>query len=236
VTTDQRPTPFELVFADLATERFGAIRDSLAAANLDPRDANAFALDRQVVLLLRDLVPDDAPEDAPREHLALLRHAFLSWRAGGWTFRLGRSRTMRLLTAGLTPSAGSAAAPPAYYIQFPARMLWAELVPEHPHEPLDGLFVHSVAPSEWEVMGIFGVHPDRAGFSVVDAAGPRPPRLQREDGSPPFASVLPGGTTAELFSVVGAEEIIELAARTAPLVTRAAADHRVAPPEGIHVE
>jgi len=236
VTERTRPTPFELVFAELAEERFGAIRDSLAAAKLDAGDLDAFALDRQAVLLLRDLVPDDAPEEAVREHLALLHHAFLIWQAGGWTFRLGRRQAIELLNASTAPEAAAAATPQAYYIQFPARMVWAELAEGHPHEPLDGLFVHWPAPNRWQVMGIFGLHPDRAGFSVVTASGPRPEHLEREDGSSVFASVLPGGATAEIYSVVGPEEMIELAARTAPLVARTAAPHRTAPPEGIFVE
>lgn len=236
MTDRTRPTPFELVFAELAPERFGAIQDSLAAAKLDARDRDAFALDRQAVLLLRDLVPDDAPEEAVREHLALLHHAFLTWQAGGWTFRVGRPLAIEILTASSAPEGAAAATPQAYYIQFPARMLWAELAEGHPHEPLDGLFVHAPAANRWQVMGIFGLHRDRAGFSVVTASGARPGRLKREDGSPVFASVLPGGITAEIYSVVGPEELIELAARTAPLVARAAAPHRTAPPEGIFVE
>lgn len=230
-----RPTPFELVFAELAEERFGAIRDSLAAAKLDSRDLDAFALDRQAVLLLRDLVPDDAPEEAVREHLSLLHQAFLTWQAGGWCFRLGRRSAIELLNASAPPEAATAPTPQAYYIQFPARMIWAELAEGHPHEPLDGLFVHSPA-NRWQVMGIFGLHPDRAGFSVVTASGARPGRLERDDGSPVFGSILPGGATAQIYSVVGPEEMIELAARTAPLVARAAAPHRTAPPEGIFVE
>jgi len=236
VTDRTRPTPFELVFADLAQERFGAIRDSLVAAKLDAADLDAFALDRQAVLLLRDLVPDDAPEEAVREHLSFLHHAFLNWQAGGWTFRLGRRPAIELLNAPSAQEGTAAATPQAYYIQFPARMVWAELAEGQPHEPLDGLFVHSPAANRWQVMGIFGLHPDRAGFSVVTASGARLARLEREDGSPVFASVLPGGATAEIYSVVGPEEMIELAARAAPLVARAASQHRTAPPEGIFVE
>ncbi|MEP6473676.1 MAG: hypothetical protein ABJC74_08135, partial [Gemmatimonadota bacterium] len=63
------------------------------------------------------------------------------------------------------------------------------------------------------VLAIFGFHPTRMGFSVVAAEGSRPEGLARQDGSPLFAPVLPGGAAAGLFSITGPEELIELAAR-----------------------
>jgi hypothetical protein len=64
------------------------------------------------------------------------------------------------------------------------------------------------------VLGVFGIHHDREGFSVVEAAGPRPVGLAREDGSGLFEPTLPGGKAAGLFSVSGMEELLELGARS----------------------
>jgi hypothetical protein len=60
------------------------------------------------------------------------------------------------------------------------------------------------------VLGVFGIHPERQGFSVVEATGERPLLLRRADGSDLFAPTLPGGKAAGLFSLTGEEELLEL--------------------------
>src|SRR5262249_61594604 len=85
-----------------------------------------------------------------------------------------------------------------------------------PAEPMDGCFVHS-AGDELRVLGIFGVRPEREGFSAVETAGRRPLALERPDGSPLFSPVLTGGQAAGLFSIVGGEELLELGWRTRAL-------------------
>jgi hypothetical protein len=50
----------------------------LQAAQLDPHDLDAFVLDREVVALLQDLVPEGAGESL-EQHLSLLHHAYLYW-------------------------------------------------------------------------------------------------------------------------------------------------------------
>ena len=69
------------------------------------------------------------------------------------------------------------------------------------------------------MLGIFGLRPDRAGFSAVEAAGPRPGALDRADGTPLFSPVLAGGQAAGLYSLVGGEELLELGWRTRALAT-----------------
>jgi hypothetical protein len=86
-------------------------------------------------------------------------------------------------------------------------------VPGEPAEPLDGYFIHA-AGEELRVLGVFGIRPDRMGFSVVEAVGERPGTLARPDGTPVFAPALPGGAAAGLRSLVGAEELLELGWRT----------------------
>jgi hypothetical protein len=57
---------------------------------------------------------------------------------------------------------------------------------------------------------VFGLQPERAGFTVVEVSGSRPVGLARADGSALFSPTLPGGVAARLFSLVGAEELLEL--------------------------
>jgi hypothetical protein len=90
---------------------------------------------------------------------------------------------------------------------------------------MDGCFVHGLPGSaELRVLGVFGIHPERAGFSVVEVTGPRPGALARLDGSDLFAPILPGGAAAKLFSVAGEEELLDLGWRTHDVATHAAVE------------
>jgi len=206
-----RPTPFDLVFGGLAAERFPAIRDSLDRAGADPADRERFILDAEAAALLRELVPVEGAGPAVTLHIALLHHAWLFWRDGARIAVLSGNEARALVTAP-TPDR-RAAGGAARYIQFPERLFWAELVPESPHEPLDGLFFHEARASQLAVLAIFGVHPMREGFSVADATGSRPAYLSRGDGTAPFTPVMAGGAEAGLHSLVGKDELLELAAR-----------------------
>jgi hypothetical protein len=101
--------------------------------------------------------------------------------------------------------------------------VWAELVQGEPHEPLDGLFVRPWPGGGLFVLAVFGLHPGRTGFSVVDVDGYPEDELVRADESPLFAPVLPGGIAAGLHSIVGVEELLELARRTRLLAGEAVA-------------
>jgi hypothetical protein len=93
----------------------------------------------------------------------------------------------------------------------PQHRVWAEVIPGHPPEPLDGCFVHSTLDgAALRVLGVFGIHPERDGFSVVEATGPRPVDLLRVDGTELFSPTLTGGRAAGLFSISGAEELLDL--------------------------
>jgi hypothetical protein len=67
------------------------------------------------------------------------------------------------------------------------------------------------------VLGVFGIQPERDGFSVVEATGQRPLVLGRTDGSEPYAPTLTGGKDAGLFSITGDEELLALGWRTRTL-------------------
>ena len=113
--------------------------------------------------------------------------------------------------------------PSAYYAQVPQHRIWAEVIPGLPPEPLDGCFVHSTpAGAALRVLGVFGIHPEREGFSVVEATGARPLALVRADGTELFSPMLTGGKAAGLFSIAGEEELLDLGWRTSTLAAQAA--------------
>jgi hypothetical protein len=216
-----RPTPFDLAFEALTQTTFPAIKEALDQAGYDPRDRDAFLLLREVVTLLRDLRPDEGLGEGIDQLAALVQHAYLYWAAGASTVELSLEQLRELLTAPPEP-ADTAFPLPAFYAQVPERRIWAQVIPGQPHEPLDGCFVHFLAdPTVLRVLGVFGVHPDRPGFSVVEVAGPRPVALARADGSALFAPILSGGAAAGLFSLAGEEELLDLGWITLDVVTGA---------------
>jgi len=208
-----RPTPYDLAFADIADGRFAPIRTALEERGQGPEDRDAFLMLRDVVTLIRDLRPEEGVGEGIEQLAALVHHAYLFWNAGMPVFTLRPE--------GLADLLGSqAAAPPrrpegasAAYVQMPEHRIWATAVPGAAAEPLDGYFLHA-AGSELRALGIFGLRPDRMGFSVVEAVGERPAALTRRDGSAIFTSTLPSGGTAGLYSLTGAEELLELGWRT----------------------
>ena len=195
-----RLSPFELVFGRLAEERFPSLRSALDG--VEPTDRDAFIMTRDAIQLVRDLRPDDGIGEAIDQLVALVHHAYLFWAAG---------QVVVDVDAAILDSSVDAGAPaPAWYARFPERRVWAQVVEGAAHEPLDGCFAHSHAGDSLRVLGVFGLHPDRPGFSVVEAAGPRPVGLARETGEPLFAPRMDGGGAAGLRSIAGEGELLEL--------------------------
>ena len=197
-------TPFALVFGELAEERFPALQASLAGTGIDPTDRDAFVLDRAVTEFLRDLVPQDAPPESLNEFIAVLQHSYLFWIDG-----------QQVLTAETILPTGAHTAPApqrrSAYLQLPSHLYWGQLEADAPHEPLDGLFIH-----QWtgaiRALAIFGMHPERPGFSVAEVMGPPPgPLPTRADGSAPYAPLMEGGAAAGLRSISGPVELLALA-------------------------
>jgi hypothetical protein len=206
-----RPTPFDLVFADYAADRFPDIRSALDAGGTDPRDRDAFLVTRPVMTLLRELRPDE--EDAGEgvlELTALLHHAYLYWAEGEQTWSLDATEARNRLVPGGAPTALTAGAP---YLQLPERLVWASLATDGAWEPLDGCFVHTGPKGALRVLGIFGVHPSRMGFTVAEAVGIPGTLAERADGSALFSPALEGGALAGLHALVDPGELVELAGR-----------------------
>ncbi|MGH7580633.1 MAG: hypothetical protein ACREM9_10710 [Gemmatimonadales bacterium] len=208
-----RPTPFDLVFHRVAESSFPRIAASLEASGVDPADRDAFLMDREVITLLRDLRPEEGLGEAMDQMVALVHHAYLAWAAGAVTISVSRDAAEQLLDR-TTPAAGDPNEVPAYYAQFPERMIWASVIEDEVPEPLDGVFVSPVPGGDLRVLGIFGMRPDRPGFSAVEASGARVEGLAREDGSPLFDPTLDGGAAAGLRSIIGEAELLELGWRT----------------------
>ena len=209
-----RPTPFDLVFRPASQEVFPGIRMALKEGGHDPRDRDRFLMLREVVTLLRELRPEQGLGEGIDQLAALVHHAYLYWDADEPAFDM----PLHLVTA--TPGQAeehSADLVPAYYAVMPEHRIWAEVIPGQPSEPLDGCFVHPALDASLRVLGVFGIHRDREGFSVVEAAGARPLGLARADGSRLFEPTLPGGRAAGLFSISGVEELLELGWRTREL-------------------
>jgi hypothetical protein len=222
-----RPTPFDLVFRRSAPEIFPKIRQSLAEARYDPRNRDEFLMLREVLTLVRELRPEEGLGEGIDQLAALLHHSYLFWEAEQPVMAISAGSLVDLLKSA-PPEIGLPAS--AYYAAMPEHRIWAQVIPEHTPEPLDGCFVHS-APTgaALRVLAVFGIHPEREGFSVVESVGTRPPLLMRADGSELFAPTLTGGKAAGLFSLVGEEELLELGWRTAAL--RAGSEYKDAPSE-----
>jgi hypothetical protein len=217
-----RPTPFDLVFPQIAETVFPAIREALLRGGHDAADRDAFLLVPEVVQLLHDLRPAEGLGEGMDQLVALAHHAYLLWDAGVLTLPLAATRVAGMLSSPLPGSPDIHEPPRAYYAQLLDRQVWARVLDDQTAEPMDGCFVHT-AGEDLRVLGIFGLRPDRDGFSAVEAAGPRPEALERADGTALFAPVLAGGQAAGLYSIVGAEELLELGWRTRALANELSA-------------
>jgi hypothetical protein len=208
-----RPTPFDLVFHRVAESSFPRIAASLAASGGDPADRDAFLMDREVITLLRDLRPEEGVGEAMDQMVALVHHAYLAWAAGVVTISVSREAAEDMLGPATTGT-GDPTEHPAYYAQFPERMIWASVIEDEVPEPLDGVFVSPKPDGDLRVLGIFGLRPDRPGFSAVEASGSRIEGLAREDGTALFDPTLEGGAAAGLRSIIDEAELLELGWRT----------------------
>lgn len=205
--TDDRVHPFDLVFGDLAPERFPAIADDVPGRP----DLDAFLMAGPVVELLRDLRPEEGLGDAMDDFVAFVHAAYCFWAAGRHTRTLDAQATRDLCTAASHPDPAITLDPAVVeYIQVAPRMVWSRLADADVHEPLDGWFA---LPGErtLRVVACLGVHPARPGLSVLATEGIPPASLDRGDGSPAFAPRMEGGDTAGLASVATPEELLALA-------------------------
>lgn len=210
-----RLTPFDLAFADLA-DRFEEVRADAERQQRDPADRGQFASLPAVQRIVDEVAAAELVEAAPAaadEYLTLLYAAYHYWAAGRPTLRLTREALGDALS--VRPPAPPTDLPDAaIYVQLPERLVWAQIGPEQPHEPMDGFFV--VAGSggrECTVVAVLGLRSGRGGFSQV-AVIATPEELAAAPGEardPPFAPVLEGGDRMGLKSVTSPAELLWLA-------------------------
>ncbi len=208
-----RPTPYALVLESLGPERFPPIQRALVSRQLDARDRDSFLMIPEAVSLVREMRPAGGLGEGMDQLVAFVHHAFLFWNAGEPVLELDRPRLDALLSDGPDPSADRA--PTAWYVQLPQRRVWARVLEDAAHEPLDGFFAHAAPQGTLRVLGVLGLRPDRDGFSAVEVEGVRPVALERDDATPPFSANLPGGAAADLHAIGNAGELLELGWRTA---------------------
>ena len=221
-----RPTPFALAFGEIEP-RFPAIAEALQQDGAGATDRDRFVLLEPVGRLLREIVPEDAGADALEAHVLLLHHAYLFWAANQPVYQI-RDEALRR-AAGETRIT-TRLPHPAQYLQLPELRVWGAPNEASPPEPLDGMFVSEAASGDGaiDVLAIFGMRPDRPGFSAVGLEGRADPddpaageieiAAARDDGSAPFAPKLAGGTAAGLYSVANAGELLLLTCRLLTLL------------------
>jgi len=211
-----RLTPFEVAFGPFVPERLGEVHRGLAMAEIDPLDRDAWAISQPGASLLHELRPDTGLGEAVSELVALAHAAFLYWQLGERMHILDRTRLDALVRV-RPPAVPPSDDPLAYYLQLPPQRVWGSPVAGAAPEPLDGWFAVARA-DQLALVAVFGLLSGRPGFTVAHTDGPRPGALVREDGTALFASVLEGGATAGLWSLVGEGELLELGWRAHHLV------------------
>lgn len=219
---DPRLTPFEMVFGATAASRFPEIQRGLVAAGLDPSDRDAFVLAREVVTLLQELRPDDGLGEGVRELVGFVHACYRHWADGGRVVAIGRDTLERALREPEWSRPTAQVGGPSYYLQLAPQRVWGTPVEGGSAEPLDGGFVLPRG-DRLSMVTVFGMHPGRAGLTVVEVDGARPSHLRRDDGSSLFSPRLEGGAEAGLFQIVGGEELLELGFRVHALLGPAGA-------------
>ena len=215
-----RATPFDLAFGGLVA-RFPVITEALQQEGAAATDRDRFVLLEPVARLLGEIVPAGAGADALEAHVLLLQHAYLFWLAEQPVHEVTEDELRRATSdARLTTVLPG----DALYLQLPELRVWGSPNGSSPPEPLDGMFVaRTPADGAIAVLAIFGMRPDRPGFSAVALEGRADPddaaageieiAAARTDGSAPFGPKLAGGTAAGLYSVASAGELLLLTGR-----------------------
>src|SRR6266513_4752018 len=221
-----RVTPFAVAFSEIEP-RFPAIAAALQQDGAAVADRDRFALLEPVGRLLKEIVPEGAGADALEVHVLLLHHAYQFWAAAPHVYEI---RDPALRRAALEPRITTELPHPAQYLQLPELRVWGSPNEARPPEPLDGMFVSEAASGDGaiDVLAIFGMRPDRPGFSAVGLEGRADPddpaageieiAAARDDGGAPFAPKLAGRMGTGLYSVANAGELLLLTCRLLTLL------------------
>ena len=215
-----RATPFDLAFGEMVA-RFPSITEALQQEGAAATDRDRFVLLEPVARLLGEIVPTGAGADALEAHILLLQHAYLFWMAEQPVHEVTEDALRRATGEARLSTVLSR---DALYLQLPELRVWGSPNESSPPEPLDGMFVaRTESNEEIAVLAIFGMRPDRPGFSAVALEGRADPddpsageievAAARADGGAPFGPKLAGGMAAGLYSVANAGELLLLTGR-----------------------
>lgn len=226
-----RATPYELAFmeGDFESRVFPAIEQEARGRNEDPARRERFVFLATGGDAIRDIIPPEAPAETLEEYRALFYHAFNFWRGGRRLYVVDPPVARYLVEAAPRLGDWQFSMPhPALYVQLPPNLFWASIGTDVPPEPVDGFFVTFAADrdalgvpfGDVQVLMVLGIRRDRPGFSVIPfdtEVGPGiPPPWEGEPGrddGPDFASALPGGDMAGLYSILTTAEALKLVAR-----------------------
>lgn len=207
-----RLDPFDFAFAPLAAERFPVIQEEARLTRKHSDDRSEFAMLSSVQRILSDVEEPEIVESgaaAAEAYLTTVYIAYRFWEAGRQVFSVS-VRDIEELALEDTLDTFTEVPGGACYIQLPERWCWAQVDPEAPHEPLDGLFVVTGSHGEVTVLAVLGLRPDRPGFSEVTVVAQPADFVaaQLEARDPP---VVEGGEEAGLKSIVTEGEVLHLA-------------------------
>lgn len=239
-----RLSPYEMVFgeAGFETSIFPSMLREAEERGEDPARRERFGFLTIGADTLRQVMSEEAPPEALEQYRALLFHSFNFWRFGRRMYTLGGALARYLVEGAPSLAGWTLRLPhPAVYVQLPPNLFWASIAPDAPPEPVDGFFaVEADATSplgghyrQIDVLMVLGMRRERAGFSVIGfdtEVGPGIPADWAEgparEGSSDFASVLPGGEMAGLYSILTSAEALKLLARALWYVDRHPEDVR----------
>jgi hypothetical protein len=251
--TTPRLTPYELAFgsADFENETYPGIREEADVRGSDTAVPERFFMLAAVGEWLRAMRPDTEPDgaestlpsaDVVKEYGALLFHAYRFLDRGRHFHTIGVPLLRQLLSEERVGDWTFRAPSDAGYVQFPRQLLWARIDDEAPAETVDGFFWSIVdpdvgRPGRIDILLVLGMHPDRPGFSVIDASAPLPApapghwadSTARPDGND-FSNILPGGELRDLLAIVSTAEVLKLVSRLFHYIDRTPGSIRPVPP------
>ena len=210
-----RLTPYELAFGETIEARFPSVQQEARLSRRDATDPAQFASLSTVQRILTDIESPSLLEEHPAaaaEYLTILYAAFRFWEAGKLVLQVDREDWSE---SGLLRDLGLREIPSgACYLQFPERWFWAQIEPNAPHEPLDGIFLAQSADRRQLVLvAILGLRVEREGISQISlTVGLDDAQAAMATAAPPlFPPLMAGGSEAGFRSLSSAVDLLLLA-------------------------
>ncbi len=207
--------PFDHAFGTLAEGDFPTIRSEAIAQHRDTADRLQFAALPTVQRTLQYIEDPDllqAHPTAVAEYIAALFVAFNFWDHDRCTLTLTRPALEATLSQG-PDRLGDPPEDTHVYLQLPEQLFWAQIDPESPHEPVDGVFLSSNSGTrEIVTLAPLGLRADRPGFSQISVIGSFDDLATLAVGlrRPLFEPTVEGGAAAGLKSLTTGGELLAL--------------------------